>query len=99
MEVVALRFCNGPHGKPSLAGDDAPTISFNLSHSDKLALIAVSPQAQLGVDIEQLRVVDDAEVIARSLFAPAEEAALAGVAERENEGSAGSGSGQTAPNR
>jgi 4'-phosphopantetheinyl transferase len=74
-----LRFCNGPHGKPSLANSGARTISFNLSHSSDLAIVGVSMPAQLGVDIEQLRLIDGAGAIARCFFAPAENAALAMV--------------------
>ena len=39
----ALRFAEGPHGKPALA-DDAGGLRFNLSHSGDTALIAVAPR-------------------------------------------------------
>jgi 4'-phosphopantetheinyl transferase len=79
VDIHALRFAAGPQGKPALAGAGAPAISFNLSHSGELALVAVSTPARLGVDVEQLRPIDDAGTIARSFFAAAEEAALAAV--------------------
>ena len=58
-------------------------ISFSLSHSGELAVIAMSSLARLGVDIEQLRVIDDAGAIAQSHFASAEKVALAAVAPAE----------------
>ena len=45
-------FALGAHGKPSLAGSPA---SFSLAHSDRFALIAVSANGPVGVDIEEPR--------------------------------------------
>jgi 4'-phosphopantetheinyl transferase len=58
----------GPHGKPRLAAED-PGIRFNLSHSGGIALCAVTGGVEVGVDVEALRVVPDAEAIARRFFA------------------------------
>lgn len=46
----SLRFAAGRHGKPYLA--DA-RLSFNLSHADGKALVAVSVPGPVGVDIER----------------------------------------------
>ncbi|NNJ11058.1 4'-phosphopantetheinyl transferase superfamily protein [Chloroflexales bacterium ZM16-3] len=73
---AALRFRYGPAGKPYLDGPLSDAISFNLAHSDHLALLAVSSgSARVGVDIE---IVGDAdhEMIASRFFAPAERRAL-----------------------
>jgi 4'-phosphopantetheinyl transferase len=51
----ALDFVLGPHGKPALLaeeGDPAIDLRFNLSHSGSLALVAVSSEREVGVDIE-----------------------------------------------
>ncbi len=72
-----VRFEYGPHGKPSL---DATPISFNLSHSGDLALLGLTREARLGVDVEQLREVDHIR-IARRFFAPAEADRLARIPE------------------
>jgi 4'-phosphopantetheinyl transferase len=79
MNPCALRFVSGSHGKPLLADEDACSISFNMSHAAKLALVAITAEADLGVDIEELRVLDDFAAIARSHFSVAEVAALANV--------------------
>jgi 4'-phosphopantetheinyl transferase len=72
-----IQFFIGPQGKPALPTGDM--ISFNLSHSGELTVIAISSPAQLGVDIERLRPIRDAREIARFYFTPGEEAALAAV--------------------
>jgi 4'-phosphopantetheinyl transferase len=71
---ATLRFTEGAHGKPAL---DGTGLEFNLSHSHELALVAVTRDAPVGVDVEHLRPVADALGIARSHFAPSERAALA----------------------
>jgi 4'-phosphopantetheinyl transferase len=45
-----LRFQLGPHGKPALPGGE---LSFNVSHSEGVALYALAPTA-VGVDVEVL---------------------------------------------
>jgi 4'-phosphopantetheinyl transferase len=56
-------------GKPYLK--DSP-LQFNLSHSDDLALVAISPGARVGVDVEQLRSLPDAGDLVRRFFSPRE---------------------------
>ena len=52
--AAALRFEQGAHGKPALAGMDAETgLHFNLSHSGGRALYAVAHR-EVGVDLERL---------------------------------------------
>lgn len=78
-----LRFDQGPQGKPGLI--DAGPWCFNLSHSDDLALIAVTRGREVGVDLERHRPGVAIHDLARRFFAPAEAAALAvlPVAQRE----------------
>jgi 4'-phosphopantetheinyl transferase len=51
-----LEFESGRHGKPrlapTLAGDK---LEFNLSHSHEVALIAVTREKEIGVDVERVR--------------------------------------------
>ncbi len=63
-----LRFAAGPEGKPRLEGiDKAPR--FNLSHSGELALLAVSPDRELGVDVEWMDPRRDLGALAQAFTA------------------------------
>lgn len=67
-----LMFDYGPRGKPSLAAPfDEAGVEFNLSFSAELALIAIGYQP-LGVDLEQGRAVENAALVAKHSFTPAE---------------------------
>src|SRR5260370_39924018 len=50
---VPLEFGIHEKGKPFLAS--APEIRFNLAHSRGMALVAVAPDVEVGVDIERIR--------------------------------------------
>jgi 4'-phosphopantetheinyl transferase len=66
-EAVDLVY--GPHGKPALAPRFADSdLRFNLSHSDDLAVYAFSTGREIGVDVEAIRVIRDADHIAARFF-------------------------------
>lgn len=67
--AVDQRFTEGPFGKPALAN---AACAFNMSHSDDVALIAVAPSGEIGVDVEVLRPVNDAIALAERNFTPTE---------------------------
>jgi 4'-phosphopantetheinyl transferase len=67
-------------GKPSIAGSH---LTFNLSHSDGLALCAVAQGGHLGIDVERIRPLLDADGIAKRYFAPKEASAYAACPETE----------------
>jgi 4'-phosphopantetheinyl transferase len=79
----SLRFRSFAKGKPEL--DRGPgaleSLRFNVSHSDNLALIAVSQGREVGVDLERLRPVSEAERIVASFFTAAEQEAFAAIPE------------------
>ena len=51
-----LKFVIGRHGKPSLDRTRSlPDVRFNLSHSANMAVIAVAPGHEVGVDIEYIK--------------------------------------------
>jgi 4'-phosphopantetheinyl transferase len=76
-EPGALRFVVGPHGKPALAGAASSSgIRFNVSHSDRLALIAVAHSREVGIDIERIRPDVHLHDIARRFLGPAAAQAL-----------------------
>lgn len=65
----------GSRGKPYLA--DRPDIQFNLSYSQDRFAIAVARDAAIGIDIERLRTIEDAEALASLHYSASERAALA----------------------
>ncbi len=63
-DPAALVFRYGKHGKPALL--PATRLEFNLSHAGEWAMIAVSREVPVGVDIEHLRInVDMAKLLER----------------------------------
>jgi 4'-phosphopantetheinyl transferase len=69
-DPAALEFVASEYGKPALGARDgtAPPVSFNLSHSHGRALLAVSQNREIGVDIEQENPRTEALNIASSYF-------------------------------
>jgi 4'-phosphopantetheinyl transferase len=68
----SLRFRAVARGKPELdfpntAGKEPP-VRFNVSHSSDLAVIAVCRGRELGIDLEQIRAISEAERIVESFF-------------------------------
>ena len=76
-----LRFATNAHGKPRL--DPPGDVTFNLSHSGEVALIAVGRSMVLGIDVERQRGDVAIDSIAARFFAPAERAGLAALPESE----------------
>lgn len=63
------------HGKPVLGeGLAAHGMRFNVSHSAELALFAFARGRELGVDVEEVRLMEDAVEIAERFFSEAENA-------------------------
>jgi 4'-phosphopantetheinyl transferase len=82
----SLIFQAGRYGKPFLAGNMLATgLQFNVTHSGDLALIAFTWERRVGVDLEQIRQVAEAESIAKGYFSSAEYAALMALGEGQRE--------------
>ena len=76
-EPGQLQFAYGPQGKPRLAGStEGQGICFNVSHSHGLALLAVTSDRLVGVDVEQIRTDKDLLGLANRYFSANEIAAL-----------------------
>ena len=69
-----LDFTHGAFGKPTLI--EPAGVRFNLSHSQSVGLIAISTDAEVGVDVELLRHMPDAEALADIHFTETERCAL-----------------------
>ena len=72
-EPVELKFDYSSRGKPALtkhAGEKM--LHFNLAHSDELMLLAVTRVCAVGIDVERLRPLADAEDIAERFFSARE---------------------------
>jgi 4'-phosphopantetheinyl transferase len=65
-----IKLLYGPKGKPALR--EETRIQFNTSHSGQMALYAFTRDCELGVDVEELRELDDPEAIATRFFSGAE---------------------------
>ncbi len=77
VDPVELQFGYGQRGKPLLADSGTHSaLRFNVSHSQGLALYAVTREHELGVDIEYARSIAKMEHIARRFFSPHENQAL-----------------------
>jgi 4'-phosphopantetheinyl transferase len=73
----AILYEVNPFGKPALVGRSTPgNIQFNLSHSGELALVAVSRDMPVGIDVEGIKALTDHLRIAERYFSPDEKAAL-----------------------
>ncbi len=64
----------GRPGKPFLLDD--PQLHFNVSHSEDIAVIAVTRVGEVGIDVERQREMADMDDVARLVFNEAERTAL-----------------------
>jgi 4'-phosphopantetheinyl transferase len=71
--TIALNY--GSHGKPLLDGRFARSgLQFNLAHCENLALLAVTRGRIVGVDLERIRVMKDAQEMSACFCSPREKA-------------------------
>lgn len=82
VNAAELRLIADDHGKPHLA-DHPPGVSFNVSHSQDLALIALTDGCPLGVDVEAWRANRQVAAVARRCFSAEEFARWQALAETE----------------
>jgi 4'-phosphopantetheinyl transferase len=85
-DPARIQFSYGAHGKPELApthGDSG--LRFNCSHSEEIALYAVTRGRAVGIDVEAVRPISDADTIAEHFFSPGERATLRALPSRERQ--------------
>jgi len=69
VEPEHIQFCYGSHGKPMLAAPFHDNeIQFNVSHSQGVALYVFARKRAVGVDVEHIRPIADAEQIVERFF-------------------------------
>jgi 4'-phosphopantetheinyl transferase len=74
---IQIEFALGTFGKPELAGEIANTgVTFNLSHSGNMAVVAVGHNTDMGIDIEFKKFIRDWPGVARRFFSSNENAEL-----------------------
>lgn len=74
-----LPIISGPLGKPVLMPEHK--LGFNLSHSGERGLLAIGRMAEIGIDIETMKLPPDARRLAQSVFSEDEMRALDAVAD------------------
>ena len=79
-DANGLTFSYSKKEKPSLASDHAESgVTFNVSHSGGIALLAFTRGREIGVDVEQVRQDSDLQAIARRVFSMHEQNQLAAL--------------------
>lgn len=77
---AAVELAAAEHGKPTLgAAHRGSKLAFNLSHSGSLAVYAFTPRRAVGIDIEKLRDIPDADRLAARFFSKVENEAFRAV--------------------
>jgi 4'-phosphopantetheinyl transferase len=74
-EPAAIGLARGEHGKPRLALEPE-RLEFNLSHSEGIALVAVSRGRAVGVDVERVGAERDPLALAERALDPEDAAAV-----------------------
>ena len=73
VQPESIEFVCGANGKPSLGPRFADSnLRFNVSHCDDLAVYVFSSGCEVGIDVEAIRWMPDADDIAARLFSPHE---------------------------
>lgn len=79
----ALQFAYDSKGKPRLGTRYARDLRFNVSHCGELAAYAFTEGREVGVDVEEVRVLPDADEVAMRVFSQRERAAYLRLPARE----------------
>jgi 4'-phosphopantetheinyl transferase len=79
---AAVSFTYSSQGKPAL-DSPSPAFSFNLAHSEDVAVCALTLRNAVGVDVERIRTNFDLDQLAEASFSSYEVAALRSLPEQE----------------
>jgi 4'-phosphopantetheinyl transferase len=74
----SLSFEYGAHGKPRLRETgDGSALGFNMSHSERVLVLALTGGAEVGVDVEVVRPMTEGVAVAETVFTAREREGLA----------------------
>ena len=77
---ASVRLSSTACGKPVLAAPfDRSGITFSLSHAGDLTVYAFASKTNIGIDVESIRIVDNADRVARLAFSAREYATYQGL--------------------
>ena len=76
IKPIDIVYTKGDKGKPYLSSQLNSSIQFNLSHTKDIALLAISNDSEVGVDIEHLDRKTDWQGIVKRFFTADEQQAL-----------------------
>lgn len=76
-DPASLRFDYGEQGKPTFRG--AADVHFNVAHAGPVAVYGVTRLGPLGVDVERVEVMGDADAVAESHFSAEEQRTLRAI--------------------
>ena len=86
IEAAHIQFASGTHGKPFISEPvTAPPLTFNLSHSAELALLAIAVNRQIGIDIEHHRRTTNYPSMINRICSPQEQLFLKGLPPEEQQ--------------
>ena len=81
-ETVEIAY--GPRGKPGLPPHLADSgLRFNVSHSEDVAVYAFTRNHEIGIDVEAVRAIEDADAIAERFFSARENSAYRALDPRD----------------
>lgn len=84
VRAEAVELVYGAHGKPALARHSADSdLRFNVSHCDDVVVYAFSTGREIGIDVEAIRVLRDADDIAARFFSRRENEAYRALERRD----------------
>jgi len=84
MRPDSVELVYGKRGKPALARRFASSgLRFNVAHSDDVAVYAFSRGHEIGIDVETVRVLPDADDVAASFFSRRENEVYRSLAPRD----------------
>jgi len=83
---ASVELAYGPRGKPALAQRfTGSALRFNLSRYGDLAVFAFSSRTEIGIDVEAIRIVEEADAVAASSFSRREQDMYRGLAARDKQ--------------